>query len=104
MLSQSLFLDKFLRTVVRPPDETGHFAAWGLDFGAFREPQVTVLSSHSEIPARAPFQDEMFVWFGAPMPGAAHVPHDAAFPLLVNSRVLDDGEVGKAFSFIRHEI
>jgi 4'-phosphopantetheinyl transferase len=100
MLSQSLFLDKFLRTVLHPPDETGHFAAWGLDFGPFGEPQVTVLTSRSDTPTRAPFQDEMFVWFGAPMPGAANVLHDVALPLLANSRVLDDGEVGKAFSFV----
>jgi 4'-phosphopantetheinyl transferase len=101
MLSRSPFLDQFVRTVAHPPYETGHFAAWGLDCGRLGEPQVTVLTSRADTPARAPSPDEMFVWFGAPTPGAEYALCDDAFPLLVNSNVLDEEEIDKASAFIQ---
>lgn len=101
MSSGHLFLDQFVSTVADPANDTGHFAAWGLDFGQLGEPQLTVLTSHFGTPNRAPSQDEMFVWFGVPMPDAEHTLHDAALPLIVNLNVLDEREIRKAFSFIQ---
>lgn len=101
MPSRHLFLDECVRTVVHPANDTGHFAACGLDFGHLGEPRLTVLTSRSDIPTRAPFRDEVFVWFGAPTPGAEHSLHDAASSSVISACFLDEQEIPKAFSFIQ---
>ncbi len=102
MLSQLSILDPLVATIVHPGHETGCFAAWGLDFGEDGNPVVTVVPSPSAIPTRMPARNEVFIWYGAQVPGLENSANEAALPSLSASSVLSDQEIRRAIRFVLH--